>query len=147
MSFTVLTPRTIDANEWTQRHTERQHTERPSDKIVAMSLELDVMDRYITRQPSDDMTGQCFDENWEESNTISWKAYNKVIPKQYTSEIVVSGQQVIGRTQIYDKKLWLDYDDDDHAQIKQWLTEHTDEIIQTSQIFLQSYPELAECHH
>ena len=147
MSFTTNIPSSIGANEWTQQHTERQQTERPLDKILAMSLEQDDMDRYITRQQSDDNTGQCFDENWEATNTINWKMYSKVIPKQYTSNIVVSRHQVIGRTQIYDKKLGLDYEDKDHAQIKQWLTEHGDEIIQTSQFFLRSYPELAECHH
>ena len=109
MSFTTNIPSSIGANEWTQQHTERQQTERPLDKILAMSLEQDDMDRYITRQQSDDNTGQCFDENWEATNTINWKMYSKVIPKQYTSNIVVSRHQVIGRTQIYDKKLWLDY--------------------------------------
>ena len=73
MSFTTNIPSSIGANEWTQQHTERQQTERPLDKILAMSLEQDDMDRYITRQQSDDNTGQCFDENWEATNTINWK--------------------------------------------------------------------------
>ena len=130
------------------------------------------MDRYITSQKLDFKDGKCFDKDWEETNIIKWNVYDKVIPKEYSFEIKV-GDDIIGKAQIYDKKLWLNYDDSEHDKIKKWLTENSEEFIQTFALFknvvfknslfgyilLKSYPkidfqfnhesysEIFDCHH
>jgi len=129
---------------------------RPCNKIVALSLEPDDMDRYITSQILDYNQGKCFDENWEDTdNSINWKVYDKVSPKEYNFEITVDDNP-IGKVQIYDNKLWLSYNDSEHDQIKKWLTENSDDFINTydnfksslfGKIFQKSYPKVFDCKH
>ena len=137
------------AEQWTTKEViEREASIKLLEKstIVAMSLVEGDMDQYITRQRDDSVHGQCFGKEWEIANTVNWDKFNKVVPTQYNSNIIAY-DIIIGQAQIYDKKLWLRYTDENHSQIKRWLDENSDEIIRTSQFFLTSYPELAECHH
>ena len=139
----------VTAEQWTNKEViEREASIKLLEKstIVAMSLVEGDMDQYITRQRDDSVHGQCFGKEWEIANTVNWDKFNKVVPTQYNSNIIAY-DIIIGQAQIYDKKLWLRYTDENHSQIKRWLDENSDEIIRTSQFFLTSYPELAECHH
>jgi hypothetical protein len=133
------------------------HSVQPiENKIVALSLEPDDMDRYITRQKDDKKAGKCFDEYWDYSaNNVNWKVYNKVIPKEYTFEIK-DCRGAIGKAQVYDNKLWIDYEDSNHSLIKNWLTENSEDLIQTyakfkdslfGEIFQKSYPKVFNCKH
>tara|TARA_B100000780_G_scaffold277092_1_gene247036 strand:+ start:271 stop:1944 length:1674 start_codon:yes stop_codon:yes gene_type:complete len=137
------------AEQWTNKEIIEREASRKlleKSKIVAMSLVEGDMDQYITRQRDDSVHGQCFGKEWEIANTVNWDKFNKVVPTQYNSNIIAC-DIIIGQAQIYDKKLWLRYTDENHSQIKRWLDDNSDEIIRTSQFFLTSYPELAECRH